>query len=97
MESPSSWIVYMVLCAKDSSYYTGCTTDIVRRLREHQSGKGAKYTRSRLPLSLCFAHETGPERWRAQVIEARIKRLTHAQKADLIFRPHVWANLLEDT
>ena len=94
-KSLSSWVVYMLLTC-DGSYYTGSTTDLLRRLREHQEGKGARYTRSRLPLTLCFAHEVGVAPSHAQVVEARIKRLTHSQKADLVHRPHVWANLLED-
>ena len=46
-----SWFVYIIQCS-DNSYYTGITTDIDRRLNEHNTGKGAKYTKGRLPVVL---------------------------------------------
>lgn len=87
--------MYLVLCALDGSYYCGSTTNVARRVREHQEGKGAKYTKGRLPVTLCFVHEVAGARSMAQKVEAQIKRLTHAQKAELIKRPHAWAHLLE--
>ena len=45
------WYIYIVECS-DNTFYTGITTDINRRLLEHNSGKGAKYTRARLPVVL---------------------------------------------
>ena len=45
------WSVYIVECA-DRSYYCGITTNITRRLKEHNSGRGAKYTRGRGPITL---------------------------------------------
>jgi putative endonuclease len=50
--------VYVLECG-DGSYYTGWTNDLAKRVRSHQSGKGAKYTRSRLPVKLI-------KRWRAK-------------------------------
>ena len=52
-----AWYVYM-LCCGDGSLYTGSTTDVARRLREHQNGTGAKYTRARPPVSLAYTEET---------------------------------------
>ena len=49
--------VYMVECC-DGSLYTGWTTDVERRVRTHNSGKGAKYTRSRLPVKLVYLERT---------------------------------------
>ena len=48
--------MYVVEC-RDGSYYTGYTTDIKRRIAVHNSGKGAKYTRTRLPVKLIYAEE----------------------------------------
>jgi putative endonuclease len=46
------WYVYIVECEKDGTLYTGITTDVNRRISEHNSGKGAKYTRNRNPVVL---------------------------------------------
>jgi len=46
-----NWVVYLLRCA-DNSLYCGITNDLEKRLSKHNSGKGAKYTRSRLPLTL---------------------------------------------
>lgn len=75
------WYVYILRCG-DCSFYTGSTTDVSRRLREHQSGKGARYTRSRPPVTLVYTEEA-PDRAAAQRREAAIKRMTHGEKAAL--------------
>ncbi len=76
--------VYIVKCS-DGTLYTGSTTNVPRRIRTHNAGKGAKYTRSRLPVSLVYQEET--ESWSAALRrEAAIKRLTRAQKIALIQR-----------
>ena len=77
-----AWYVYMLRCG-DGSLYTGCTDNVSRRLAAHQSGKGAKYTRSRLPVSLVYQEEV-PDKPAALRREAAIKRLTRAQKLKLI-------------
>ena len=77
-----AWYVYMLRCG-DGSLYTGSTTDVERRLREHQGGTGARYTRSRSPVTLAYAEEA-PDRSAAQRREAAIKKLTRAQKLKLI-------------
>lgn len=79
-----AWYVYMLRCG-DGSLYTGSTTDVERRLREHQGGTGARYTRSRPPVTLAYAEEA-PDRSAAQRREAAIKKLPRAQKLKLIRR-----------
>lgn len=73
---------YILQCA-DGTYYTGWTTNIEQRLAAHNSGAGAKYTRSRLPVTLvhleCF--ETKSD---AMKREAAIKRLPRSKKQELI-------------
>ena len=77
-----AWFVYMLRCC-DGSLYTGYTDDVQRRLGVHQSGKGAKYTRSRLPVSLAYYEEL-PDKSAAMRREAAIKRLTRQKKLELI-------------
>ena len=74
--------VYILKCS-DGTYYTGWTTDPVRRERVHNSGKGAKYTRSRRPVELIYC-ETFDDKIAAQQREYAIKQLTRAQKQQLI-------------
>jgi putative endonuclease len=76
------WYVYILEC-KDESLYTGSTTDVLRRLEEHNSGKGANYTRVRLPVRLVHKEEH-PDRSNAQKREAQIKGLPRKQKLELI-------------
>lgn len=77
------WFVYILRCA-DGTLYTGVSTDVARRLREHETGKaGAKYTRARGPLMLVYS-EVCASRSDAQKREAAIKRLTRTEKELLI-------------
>ena len=73
-----AWYVYMLRCGDGSS-----TTDVARRLREHQNGTGAKYTRARPPVSLAYTEEA-PDRSTAQRREAAIKKLPRKRKLALI-------------
>lgn len=73
---------YIVKCA-DGTYYTGWTVDLDKRLASHNSGKGAKYTRSRLPVELVY-YEAYEDRVEAMRREYAIKRLTRAEKKLLI-------------
>jgi len=73
---------YIVECA-DGTYYTGWTTDIAARVAAHNAKTGARYTRARLPVRLVFWEEYD-EKQLAQRREAAIKKLTRAQKAQLI-------------
>lgn len=77
-----SWFVYVLRC-RDDSLYTGYTDDVRHRLKTHQSGKGAKYTRSRLPVTLVYQEEL-PDKSAALRREAAIKRLTRREKLQLI-------------
>lgn len=74
--------VYMVACA-DGTLYTGWTNDVQSRVRAHNAGKGAKYTRSRLPVKLvyCEVLETKNE---ALARERALKALSRSQKMQLI-------------
>ncbi|MDG2500952.1 MAG: GIY-YIG nuclease family protein [Porticoccaceae bacterium] len=79
----SQWYVYM-LRASDQSLYTGITTDLERRLAEHQSGKaGAKYFRGRSAVEMVYS-ECADDRSAASVREAAIKKLSRAQKLALV-------------
>lgn len=66
------WHVYIVRCA-DDTLYTGTTTDVIRRLAQHNAGTGAKYTRGRGPVELLVSKET-QTRSEALKLEAYIKR-----------------------
>lgn len=77
-----AWYVYMLRCG-DGSLYTGCTDNVKRRLAAHRSGKGAKYTRSRLPLELVY-QESVEDRSAALRREAAIKALPRAKKLALL-------------
>ena len=73
---------YILRCA-DGSFYTGWTTDPQRRLKAHNAGRGAKYTRARLPVELIW-YEMHSSRSDAMRREAEIKQLTRAQKLKLM-------------
>ena len=74
--------VYLLRCA-DGSLYCGWTTDLEARVKAHNSGRGAKCTRSRLPVELVY-YETYEDRHEALSREWHIKRLSRAEKEKLI-------------
>ncbi len=77
------WCVYMIRCS-DASLYTGATTDVERRFREHKEGKvGAKYTKAKIPVSVVYV-ESCDSRSTAQIREAQIKKLTKPEKELLV-------------
>ncbi len=77
------WFVYMLQCS-DNSLYTGVTTDLDRRLTEHnEDRKAAKYTRARRPVALVWS-ERCDSRSSASIREADIKKLDREQKLRLI-------------
>jgi len=76
------WYVYILKCA-DDTLYTGITTDVNRRLNEHNKGTGAKYTKTRLPVVLMAVSEAS-DRSEASKEEYRIKQLTRKEKLILI-------------
>jgi putative endonuclease len=78
----NSHYIYVLECS-DGSLYTGYTTDIERRLKEHNSGQGAKYTRGRLPVKLRH-QESFKSRSLAQKREYQIKQLPRSKKEELI-------------
>ena len=73
------WFVYMVR-ADDQTLYTGITTDLERRLKQHQTGRGgAKYFRGRQAYDFVYT-ESGHNRSSASIREAQIKKMTRKQK-----------------
>ncbi|MEL7609994.1 MAG: GIY-YIG nuclease family protein [Bacillota bacterium] len=74
--------VYLVRC-RDGTLYCGYTVDISRRLRAHNAGLGAKYTRSRLPVTLAYLEQL-PSKSAALRRENELKKLSRAQKEALI-------------
>ena len=78
----AKWSVYILRCA-DNTLYTGVATDLDARLATHNAGKGAKYTRGRLPVKLVY-REAVRGRSAALKREHAIKRLTRAAKRRLI-------------
>ncbi len=79
----SSYSIYILRCS-DDTYYTGITTELKRRIKEHNtSAKGAKYTRSRRPVVLIY-HEDCGDKPSALKREKAIKKLTRDQKTALI-------------
>ena len=73
---------YIVKCS-DGTYYTGYTNDLEKRLLAHNAGKGAKYTRNRLPVEMVYFEEY-EDKSEAMKREYAIKRLTRKQKEKLI-------------
>ncbi len=73
---------YIVECA-DGTYYTGWAIDPQRRVAVHNKGRGARYTRVRLPVKLVYVEEA-PDRTAAMKRERAIKKMTRAQKGKLI-------------
>lgn len=75
------WYVYLLECA-DGTIYTGATNNIARRIKQHNNGKGAKYTRTRVPVKLLksFAFPSKSEALKA---EYKIKQLSREEKLKL--------------
>jgi len=83
MTENKKWFVYIVNCS-DNTFYTGITTDLARRVDEHNSDKlGAKYTRARQPVKLVYSQECG-DRSSASSREYQIKKLSRAKKLQLL-------------
>ena len=83
-DTVDKWFLYVVKC-KDSTLYTGITTDISRRLYEHNNtSKGAKYTRPRRPVSLVYRLDFN-DRSSAARAESRFKKLSRKQKLEKIY------------
>jgi putative endonuclease len=79
-----SWYVYVARCA-DGTLYCGIARDVVRRILEHDAGKGARYTRGRGPLRVVLVRRCR-DKGRALRLEYAIKQLSRRQKEALIAR-----------
>ncbi len=77
-----AWKVYLLRCA-DNSLYCGITTDIDARIAKHNAGKGAKYTRARLPVELAAVSDDMPKS-KALMLEHRIKQLPADKKIEAL-------------
>lgn len=83
MISGKHWFLYVVRCG-DDTLYTGVTTDLNRRVNEHNTSKrGAKYTKTRRPVNLIWSKEYN-NRSEAQSAEYNFKKLSRKQKLDII-------------
>ena len=74
--------VYILECS-DATYYMGYTTNVKNRLKMHNLGKGAKYTRARRPCKLVYVKECDSKS-SAMKLEYRIKQMSRKEKGDLI-------------
>ncbi len=79
------WKVYILRCG-DETLYTGITNDLDKRLAAHDSGAASRYTRSRRPVELAWS-EPSDNRSSALQREAKIKKMSRAEKLKLIRRP----------
>ena len=82
MSEATPWVVYVLRC-RGGTLYTGITTDPARRLRQHNAGTAARYTRSHRPVKMVY-QEDQPTRSAALKREAAIKRLKRSAKLRLI-------------
>lgn len=77
------YFLYLLQCS-DQTFYTGITTNLDRRIKEHNTSKlGAKYTQARRPVKLIYFQEFN-NRSEASIEEARIKKLSRPEKLNLI-------------
>ena len=81
-ETNQIWHLYMVRCA-DDTIYTGISIDVSARVTKHNSGRGAKYTSTRLPVRLIYS-ESKPDRISAMKREVQVKRWNRKMKEDLV-------------
>lgn len=86
MTSVKIWCVYMVRCA-DNSLYTGISNQVSQRVAAHNAGRGAKYTRARLPVTLVYQIPCSNKREACQ-LEYQMKQLTKQQKEHLMTASH---------
>ena len=77
-----NWAVYIVKCV-DGTLYTGISNDVPKRIEVHNAGKGAKYTKPRLPVVLVYC-EMAEDRSAASKREAVLKKLSRLQKLELM-------------
>ena len=77
------WAVYILRC-EDGSLYTGIAKDVKARFKQHSEGRGATYTRTRLPVELLYRQE-GLTHSEALIREAKIKAMPRSKKEEIIF------------
>ena len=77
-----SWVVYLIRC-RDDSLYCGVTNNLEKRIATHNSGKGAKYTRPRLPVVLVVVSKV-MSRSAALKLEYKVKQQKKSQKVDYL-------------
>jgi len=80
------WTVYILRCG-DGSLYTGIAKDVQVRLKQHSEGKGATYTRTRLPVTLLYQQQ-GLTHSEALIREAQIKAMPRSKKQEIIDNGH---------
>lgn len=85
-QGQKDWTVYMLLCG-DGSFYTGIAKDVHVRVKQHNEGRGATYTRTRLPVKLLY-QQAGLTHSEALIREAQIKALPRSKKEDIISNGH---------
>lgn len=78
----NKWYVYLLRCS-DGTLYCGITNDVEKRFKVHNSGRGAKYTRSRLPVRVVYKEEVS-DKSAALKREYAIKKLSKVQKEKMI-------------
>jgi predicted GIY-YIG superfamily endonuclease len=81
-EGRKDWTVYILRCG-DGSLYTGIAKDVQARCKQHNAGRGAAYTRTRLPVTLLYQQE-GLTHSEALIREARIKAMPRSKKEEII-------------
>lgn len=79
-----TWTVYILRCA-DGTFYTGITNDVEKRVKRHNAGTGAKYTRARRPVQVVY-QEPAADRSAALQREWTIKSLHREQKRELVLK-----------
>lgn len=83
----SAYYIYIVRCS-DGSFYTGWTTDVGQRVAQHNAGQGAKYTRSRLPVTLVYSEGFASKEVTMRR-EYEIKNLSREKKIRLMKMPRI--------
>jgi predicted GIY-YIG superfamily endonuclease len=78
------WTVYILRCG-DGSLYTGIAKNVQARIEQHGEGRGAIYTRTRLPVKLLYQQE-GLTHSQALIREAQIKAMSRSKKEEIIFK-----------
>jgi predicted GIY-YIG superfamily endonuclease len=80
------WTVYILRCG-DGSLYTGIAKDVQARVKQHSEGRGATYTRTRLPVTLLYQQE-GLTHSEALMREAQIKAMPRTKKEEIVSNEH---------